>query len=65
MSFNHAIDCYGAHETERAREWATKAIELARFCNDQGGLERSMRKKFASMKFDQMEGVRGEGGGNY
>ena len=57
MSFNHAIDCYGTHETERAREWATRAIELAHFCNDQGGLERLMRKKFSSMKFDQMDGV--------
>lgn len=61
MSFNHAIDCYGTHETERAREWATKAIELAHFCNDEGGLERSMRNKFASMKFDRKEGILGEG----
>ncbi|KAM7220206.1 Meiosis protein SPO22/ZIP4 like domain containing protein [Rhypophila decipiens] len=57
VSFNHAIDCYGAREMERSRLWATKAIELAHYCHDEEGgglgLERAMQKKFASMKFDR------------
>ncbi|KAM7204837.1 Meiosis protein SPO22/ZIP4 like domain containing protein [Rhypophila sp. PSN 637] len=57
VSFNHAIDCYGAREMERSRLWATKAIELAHYCRDEEGgglgLERAMQKKFASMKFDR------------
>ncbi|KAK4141165.1 meiosis protein SPO22/ZIP4 like-domain-containing protein [Dichotomopilus funicola] len=33
-AFNHAIDCYGARETDQAKAWATKAINLAHYCRD-------------------------------
>ncbi|KAK0704841.1 meiosis protein SPO22/ZIP4 like-domain-containing protein [Lasiosphaeris hirsuta] len=51
-AFNHAIDCYSSHETERAEEWATKAINLSHYCNDEGGLERTLQEKYLQLKFD-------------
>ncbi|KAK0732676.1 meiosis protein SPO22/ZIP4 like-domain-containing protein [Apiosordaria backusii] len=45
-AFNHAIDCYSAHEMERSREWAMKAIKLAGYCQDDGGLEGTLRAKY-------------------
>ncbi|KAG7285410.1 hypothetical protein NEMBOFW57_010037 [Staphylotrichum longicolle] len=50
-SFNHAIDCYSAHETERAKDWATKAINLAHYCND-GRLEEILQSKYLRLSFD-------------
>ena len=51
-SFNHAIDCYGAHENDRAKEWATRAINLAHYCDDGGGLEKLLQEKYLSLAFD-------------
>ncbi|KAK4204676.1 meiosis protein SPO22/ZIP4 like-domain-containing protein, partial [Triangularia verruculosa] len=45
-AFNHAIDCYGANERERAKEWAGKAIKMAGFCRDGGGLEGLLKGKY-------------------
>ncbi|KAL2135925.1 hypothetical protein VTI74DRAFT_6308 [Chaetomium olivicolor] len=50
-AFNHAIDCYSAHEIERAKEWATKAINLAHYCND-GRLEEILQSKYLRLSFD-------------
>ncbi|KAK4157665.1 meiosis protein SPO22/ZIP4 like-domain-containing protein [Chaetomidium leptoderma] len=50
-SFNHAIDCYSAQEIERAKEWATKAINLAHYCHD-GGLEEILQNKYLRLSFD-------------
>ncbi|SPQ20408.1 14822ea5-0490-4dac-a6c0-22cd1d76eaed [Thermothielavioides terrestris] len=50
-AFNHAIDCYGAHEVERARDWATKAINLAHYCND-GRLEEILQSKYLRLSLD-------------
>jgi hypothetical protein len=50
-SFNHAIDCYSAHEIERAKEWATKAINLAHYCHD-GRLEEILQSKYLRLSFD-------------
>ncbi|KAK0674422.1 meiosis protein SPO22/ZIP4 like-domain-containing protein [Cercophora samala] len=47
--FNHAIDCYSAGEVERARGWGEKAIKLAGFCRDGGGLEGVLRGKFGRL----------------
>ncbi|KAL2175363.1 meiosis protein SPO22/ZIP4 like-domain-containing protein [Thermothelomyces heterothallicus CBS 202.75] len=50
-SFNHAIDCYSAHQAERAKEWATKAINLAHYCND-GRLEEILQNKYLRLNLD-------------
>ncbi|KAK4242198.1 meiosis protein SPO22/ZIP4 like-domain-containing protein [Achaetomium macrosporum] len=54
-AFNHAIDCYSAHEAERAKEWATKAINLAHYCND-GRLEEILQSKYLRLSFDGESG---------
>ncbi|KAK3985786.1 meiosis protein SPO22/ZIP4 like-domain-containing protein [Cladorrhinum sp. PSN332] len=51
-AFNHAIDCYGAHEIERARAWATRAIKLAQFCDDTG-LDEVLQTKYQRLGIDQ------------
>ncbi len=55
-SFNHAIDCYNAHEVERSKEWATKAINLAHYCNDGGGLEGTLQSKYLRLSFEKGSG---------
>jgi hypothetical protein len=50
-SFNHAIDCYSAHEVERAKEWATQAINLAHYCSDRR-LEDILQNKYLRLSFD-------------
>lgn len=50
-SFNHAIDCYNAQQAERAKEWATKAINLAHYCCD-GKLEEIMQNKYLRLNLD-------------
>jgi hypothetical protein len=50
-SFNHAIDCYSAHETDRAKEWATKAINLAHYCDDKQ-LEEILQNKYLRLSFE-------------
>lgn len=50
-AFNHAIDCLSARETERAKEWATKAINLAHYCSD-GRLEELLQNKYLRLSLD-------------
>lgn len=50
-AFNHAIDCFSAQNTERAREWATRAINLARYCDD-GRLEEVLQAKYLRLGID-------------
>ncbi|GAB1313483.1 sporulation-specific protein 22 [Madurella fahalii] len=54
-AFNHAIDCYSAHEVERAKGWATKAINLAHYCNDPK-LEEILQSKYLRLSFDGNRG---------
>lgn len=51
-AFNHGIDCYASHEVERAREWATKAINLAHYCGEEGRLEQALQDKYLRLNFD-------------
>ncbi|KAK1761225.1 meiosis protein SPO22/ZIP4 like-domain-containing protein [Echria macrotheca] len=51
-AFNHAIDCYGVHEVERAKEWAARAINLAHYCGDEGGLERTLQERYLRLDLD-------------
>ena len=52
--FNHAIDLYGAYERDRAKEWASSALNLAHYCPD-GGFERMLHDKFMRLSFDNAE----------
>lgn len=54
-AFNHAIDCYSAHETERSKEWAGKAINLAHYCSDPR-LEEILQGKYLRLSFDKESG---------
>lgn len=54
-AFNHAIDCYSAHQADRAKEWAAKAINLAHYCPD-GGLEDILQDKYLRLSFDGTSG---------
>jgi hypothetical protein len=54
-AFNHAIDCYSAHEMERAKDWAAKAINLAHYCND-SRLEEILQSKYLRLRFDGESG---------
>ncbi|KAK4133190.1 SPO22-domain-containing protein [Trichocladium antarcticum] len=54
-AFNHAIDCYSAHETERSKEWAGKAINLAHYCSDPR-LEEILQDKYLRLSFDKESG---------
>ncbi len=51
-AFNHAIDCYSAHETDRAKDWALKAIALAHHCNDEGGLEQALQGRYLRLALE-------------
>ncbi|KAA8629884.1 hypothetical protein SMACR_04082 [Sordaria macrospora] len=50
-AFNHAIDLYGAYERDRAKEWASSALNLAHYCPD-GGFERMLQDKFIRLNFE-------------
>jgi len=56
MAFNHAIDLYGVQEMDRAKEWATKAINLAHYCSDEGGLEKTLQTNFLKFNFERRVG---------
>lgn len=51
-AFNHAVDCYTARQDERSRQWASKALNLAHYCDDHGGLEGLLHEKLLSLRFD-------------
>ena len=50
-SFNHAIDCYSTHDIDRAKDWATKAINLAHYCHDKQ-LEGILQNKYLRLRFE-------------
>ncbi|KAK4189851.1 meiosis protein SPO22/ZIP4 like-domain-containing protein [Podospora australis] len=54
-AFNHAIDCFGMHEIERAKEWGAKAINLAHYCNDGGRLEEALQGKYLRLNLHEEE----------
>lgn len=55
-AFNHAIDCYSAHEVVRAKDWAAKAINLAHYCKD-GRLEGILQDKYLRLSLDGESGL--------
>jgi len=52
-AFNHAVDSYGLQQKERAHEWATKAINLSHYCDDDGGLERALQERYTRLSVDE------------
>ncbi len=51
-AFNHAVDYFNSQEAEKAKEWATKAISLAHYGEDEGGLERTLQEKYMRLGLD-------------
>ena len=56
-AFNHAIDCYNSHEADRAKEWATKAISLSQYCDDDQRLECALQERYLRLNFDAFQKV--------
>lgn len=55
-AFNHGLDSFGMNLDTNFREWMAQAINLAHCCDDEGALERTLQKSYASLKLDgQME----------
>ncbi len=50
--FNHAVDLYIAGDDEKSKDWAGKALNIAHYCIDEGGLERVLQGKLLELKFD-------------
>ncbi|TVY81885.1 Sporulation-specific protein [Lachnellula suecica] len=51
-AFNHAVDLYCGGEDEACRNWASKALNIAHFCADNGVLEELLQNKLVGLKFD-------------
>ena len=51
-AFNHAVDLYCSDDDDGCRNWAGKALNIARFCPDNGALERVLQTKLLGLKFD-------------
>ncbi|KAL2071470.1 hypothetical protein VTL71DRAFT_12705 [Oculimacula yallundae] len=50
-AFNRAVDFYCAGDDQIAKDWAGKALNIAQFCPDGGGLERMLQSKLLGLKF--------------
>jgi hypothetical protein len=46
------VDYYCAGEDEACKIWAAKAINIASFCPDQGGLQGLLEKKFLGLNWN-------------
>ncbi|KAF4637760.1 hypothetical protein G7Y89_g330 [Cudoniella acicularis] len=51
-AFNHAVDLYCNGQDEGCKTWASKALNIAHFCADDGGLETLLQTRLAGLKFD-------------
>ncbi|KAG9232181.1 meiosis protein SPO22/ZIP4 like-domain-containing protein [Amylocarpus encephaloides] len=49
-AFNHAVDLYCLDQDDACRNWASKALNIAHFCNDNGALEAFLRERFAVLR---------------
>ncbi|OBT69660.1 hypothetical protein VE03_00976 [Pseudogymnoascus sp. 23342-1-I1] len=50
-AFNRAVDYYCTGEDDACRRWAGKAVELAGFCTDGGGLRGLLQDKLVGLQF--------------
>ncbi|TVY49609.1 hypothetical protein LOCC1_G000373 [Lachnellula occidentalis] len=51
-AFNHAVDLYCGGQDIACKNWASKALNIAHYCADNGALERLFQTKYAGLKFD-------------
>ncbi|TVY43916.1 Sporulation-specific protein [Lachnellula subtilissima] len=51
-AFNHAVDLYCGGQDIDCKNWASKALNIAHYCADNGALERLFQTKYAVLKFD-------------
>lgn len=51
-TFNHAIDLHGRGEAAACHSWALKAMNLADYAGDSGGLKRVLEDKLAKLNFN-------------
>ncbi|EHL01098.1 hypothetical protein M7I_2959 [Glarea lozoyensis 74030] len=51
-AFNHAVDLYLGQQEDACKVWASKAINVAHFVNDEGALERLLQEKLAGLLLD-------------
>ncbi|KFY45185.1 hypothetical protein V494_01110 [Pseudogymnoascus sp. VKM F-4513 (FW-928)] len=50
-AFNRAVDYYCTGDDDACRRWAGKAVEVARFCADGGGLRGLLQEKLVGLQF--------------
>jgi len=50
VAFNEAVDWYGGGEEERAKQWAERAMNLARYKGDGGQLEKFLHSRCRLLK---------------
>lgn len=50
-AFNRAVDYYCTGEDGACRRWAEKAVAVARFCADGGGLKDLLQEKLVGLQF--------------
>jgi hypothetical protein len=50
-AFNRAVDYYCTGEDDACRRWAEKAIGVAGFCADGGGLRNLLQEKLVGLQF--------------
>ncbi|KAL5345161.1 sporulation-specific protein 22 [Pseudogymnoascus australis] len=50
-AFNRAVDYYCTGEDDACRRWAGKAVEVAGFCGDGGGLRNLLQEKLVGLQF--------------
>jgi hypothetical protein len=55
-AFNRAVDYYCTGEDEACRRWAGKAVGVAGFCADGGGLRGLLQEKLVGLQFSREEG---------
>ena len=51
-AFNYSIDLYCAGDDEACKVWSAKALNLARYCGDEGRLERTLQTKLFGLRWD-------------
>jgi hypothetical protein len=53
VSFNEAVDQFGAEQDDLARQWAGKSISLAHYCDDGGRLEALLQERYLMLGLEK------------
>lgn len=51
-AYNQSIDLYIRGEAEHFRHWSQRAIELARYCDDDGRFQGLLQEKLVQLRLD-------------